>query len=62
MKFAINDWEKLHHSEKEQLTDTVQNFFHLLTQFAELKKTNEMNILILENPVQELTSSTCSLL
>ena len=61
MKFAINDWEKLHHSKIEQLTDTVKNFFHLLTQFVKLKKTNEMNILILQNPVQELTRSTCGL-
>ena len=26
-----------------------------------LKKTNEMSILILENPVQDLTSSTCEM-
>ena len=44
---------------KDQLTYTAQNFFHLLEQFAKLKKTHCMNILILENQVQELTSSTC---
>ena len=40
MKFAINDFEKLHYLKKEQLTDTAQDFFYLFTQFAKLKKTN----------------------
>ena len=61
MKFSINVWEKLLHAKKEQLTDTGQNFFHLLAQFAKLKRTNGVNILIVEHPVQELTSSTCGL-
>ena len=30
-------------------------------QFGKLKKTNDMNILVVEHPVQELASSTCSL-
>ena len=34
---------------KDQLTDMVQNFFHLLEQFAKLKKTHCMNALILED-------------
>ena len=33
---------------KDQLTDTVQNFFHILEQFAKLKKTHCMIVLILE--------------
>ena len=61
MKFSINVWEKLPHTKKEQLTDTAQNFFHLLAQFVKLKRTNDMSILIVEHPVQELTSSTCGL-
>ena len=59
MKFSINVWEKLPHTKKEQLTDTAQNFFHLLVQFAKLKRANDMNILIVEHLIQELTSSTC---
>ena len=54
----IYSWVKLVHSKKEQLTDTAQKIFQLLTQFAKLKKTNDMNILIVEHAVQELTSST----
>ena len=61
MKFSINAWEKLPHTKKEQLTDTAQIFFYFLAQFAKLKRTNDMNILIVEYPVQELTSSTCGL-
>ena len=61
MKFSINVWEKLPHTKKEQLTDTAQNFFHLLAQFAKLKRTNDINILIVDHPVQELTSSTWGL-
>ena len=61
MKFSINSWGKLVHTKKEQLTDTAQNYFHLLSQFAKLKRTNDMNILIVEHVVQELTSSTCGL-
>ena len=61
MKFSINSWGKLVHTKKEQLTDTAQNYFHLLSQFAKLKRTNDMNILIVEHVVQEFTSSTCGL-
>ena len=59
MKFSTNTWEKLAHNKREQLTGVAQNFFHLLTQFAKLKKTNTMNILIVENDLQNLT--TCGL-
>ena len=61
MKFSINSWEKLAHTKKEQLFNTAQNFFHLLAEFSKSKNTNDMNILILEHAVQELTSSICGL-
>ena len=47
--------------QEEQLTETAQIFFHLLQQFAKLKTTNDMNILILEQPVQDFTSSNCGI-
>ena len=56
MKFCIETWEKLQQKTKSQLTDTAQNFFHLLEQFVKLKKSRCMNILILGNSVQNLTS------
>ena len=57
MKFSVTTWENMPHTKKEQNIETAQNVFHLLQQFAKLKKTNDMNILILEQPVQDLTSS-----
>ena len=61
MKFSTNNWEKLVHTKKKQLTDTTQNVFHLLNEFSKLKRTNEMNILIVEHPVQEIIHSSCGL-
>ena len=61
MKFSVDSWENMIHTKKEQLTETARNFFHLLQQFAKLKKTNDMSILILEQPVQNLTSSNCGI-
>ena len=49
MKFFVWTWQKLNQKAKSQLTETAQNFFHLLEQFAKLKKTYCMNITILEN-------------
>ena len=61
MKFSVSTWENMPHTKKEQLSKTAQNFFHLLQQFAKLKKTSDMNILILEQSVQDLTSSNCGI-
>ena len=59
MKFCVGTWQKMSQKRKDQLTDTAQNFFHLLEQFAKLKKTHCMNILILENQIQDLISPNC---
>ena len=61
MKFSVDSRENMTHTKKEQLTETAWNFFHLLQQFSKLKKTNDMRILILEQPVQNLTSSNCGI-
>ena len=37
-KFSISTWENMPHTKKEQLTKIAQKFFHLLQQFAKLKK------------------------
>ena len=44
---------------KCHLTETAQNLFHLLEQFAKLKQSQCMNILILKNRVQSLLTSDC---
>ena len=55
----LKSGKKCHKKRKDQLTETAQNFFHLLEQFPKLKKTRCMNILILENQIQDLTSPNC---
>ena len=37
MKFCVETWEKMSQKTKSQLTETAQNLFHLLKQFAKLK-------------------------
>ena len=38
MKFCVETWQKIPQKTKNQLTETAQNLFHLLDQFAKLKK------------------------
>ena len=52
-------WKALNQKIKSQLTETAQNFSHLLEQFAKLKKTNCMSIMILENTIQDIETSNC---
>ena len=59
MKFCVDKWRQLPQKTRGQLTETAQNFFHLLEQFAKLKQTHCMNIVILENRMQDLLSSDC---
>ena len=59
MKFCVDKWRQLPQKTRGQLTETAQNFFHLLEQFAKLKQTHCMNIIILENRIQDLLSSDC---
>ena len=59
MKLCVETWQKISQKRKDQLTETTQNFFHLLEQFAKLKKAHCMNILILENQIQDLANPNC---
>ena len=38
MKVCVETWQKMPQKTKSQLTETAQNLFHLLEQFAKLKK------------------------
>ena len=58
MKFCVETWQKMSQKTKD-LTDTAQNFFNLLEQFAKLKKSHCKNLLILKNVIQEITTDTC---
>ena len=59
MKFCIDTWQKMSQKTKSQLTETAQNLFHLMEQFAKLKNSQCMNITILENRVQDLLTADC---
>ena len=59
MKFCVETWQKMPQKANDQLTETAQNFFHLLEQFPKLKKTHCMNLLILENDIQDLICPNC---
>ena len=61
MTFDSIVWDEMPRQQKSQLNETATYFFHLLYQFAKLKKSNKMKIVILENNLQELTSSTCGI-
>ena len=61
MRFDLNIWEKMPKQKKAQLNKTATYFFHLLYQFGKLKKVNKMTIVIVENDLQKLTSSTCGI-
>ena len=59
MKFCVDTWQKMSQKTKSQLTETAQNLFHLMEQFAKLKNSQCMNITILENRVQDLLAADC---
>ena len=61
MTFDSTTWDRMSNHKKSQLNETATYFFHLLYQFAKLKKTNKMNIVIVENDLQELTFPTCGI-
>ena len=61
MTFDLNVWEKMSNQKKTQLNETATYFFHLLYQFRKLKKVNKMTIVIVENDLQKLSSSTCGI-
>ena len=56
-EFCVSTWQPLDQKIKSQLTETAQNFFHLLEQFTKPKKTNCMSIIILENAIQDVETS-----
>ena len=59
MKFCIKTWREMSQKTKSQLTETAQNLFPLMEQFAKLKNSQCMNIIILENRVQNLLTTNC---
>ena len=58
MKFCVETWQKMKRSINRHCSKQAL-LFHLLEQFAKLKKTHCMNILILKNQIQDLVSANC---
>ena len=46
---------------KRSISRYCSKFFHLLGQLAKLKKSHCMNLLILKNGIQEITTDTCGI-
>ena len=65
LTFSIESYNKIKgKSQQENLTNIAKDFFHLLSEFAKLKKTKkkkEMKIILLDDQLQELTADTCGI-
>ena len=61
MTFDVEVWEKLPKEKKKMLSETATYFFHLLYEFAKYKLTKSMKIVIVENDLQDIKSSTCGI-
>ena len=60
LTFSVKTSKKITVKNKEKLTNTAKDFFHLLCEFSRLKKQkDETKIIMLGNQIQELTTDTC---
>ena len=63
LTFSIESYNKVKEkSQLENLANNVKEFFHLLSEFAKLKKQKkEMKIIWFDDQLQELTTDTCGI-
>ena len=62
MTFSIESCKKIKEKSLDYLTNTAKDFFHLLFEFGKLKEEKkEMNINLLDDQLQELTTDTCGI-
>ena len=63
LTFSIESYNKVKEkSQLENLTNNAKEFFHLLSEFAKLKKQEkEMKIIWFDDQLQELTTDTCGI-
>ena len=58
--FSVNAYEKLEESEIKALTETAQDLFHTLAEFAKYNSvTNEMKLVCVDDELQKLSSDSC---
>ena len=59
LTFSVKTYKKIKEKNKEKLTNTAKDFFHLLSEFSRLKKQeDEIKIIMLDDQIQELPTDT----
>ena len=62
LTFSIQSYKKIKEKSLDNLTDTVKDFFHLLSKFGKLRKQDEKNFFLLDDQqLQELTTGACGI-
>ena len=57
LTFSVKTWKRIKEKNKEKLTNTAKDFFHLLSEFSRLKKQeDEIKIIMLDDQIQELAT------
>ena len=60
LKFSMNAYEKLLEKEIKKLSESAQDFFHLMHSFGKNKQlTNFVNVWMLEDPIQMPKTVNC---
>ena len=62
LTFSIQSYKKIKEKSLDNLTDTVKDFFHLLSKFGKLRKQDKKKIILLDDQqLQELTTGACGI-
>ena len=59
LKFSVDGYNNLLDQVKLLLFETANDLFHLIKSFASHEKQKNINMWVLEDPIQELTTNTC---
>ena len=61
LKFPMNSYENLAENKTKKLSETAQDFFHLIHSLGKNEKIiNFVNMWMLEDPIEKSTTVTCS--
>ena len=59
VNFVKNSYSKLSEGEKAALSETCTDFLHFLESFADYESQSLINLWLLQNPIQDITTNTC---
>ena len=59
VSFVKNSYSKLSEGEKAALSETCTDFLHFLESFADYESQSLINLWLLQNPIQDITTNTC---